>query len=815
MFEVGEVAAADAPDAPVEFRAHERRRPGLRQRHRTCRRSSTAHAAAGSVRRGWRWSACNVPDCAGAGAGRAAGLPTFVVDHRDYPRAGRLRRRAGGALRAHQVELVVLAGFMRVLVRRVPRRVPGARHQHPPVAAARVPGRARPAPGARLRRQGRRLHGPLRRRRRRHAARSSRRRPCRCWTTTTRRRCAPRILAEEHRLLPAVVRAIAEGRVVVEGRRVRVARRARPGMRRASPRRPPPPWWTRTSTTSSSVASELTGLVAAALLARRGFRVLLARPRAASGPAFDAGRHVAVPRRRRCCRRSTIRTARVLTELDCVQVVKRRRRPAPCGWRSTSTASTSGLIRRAPGKRARSAIRRGGANVTAALERLDAVAGLRDPILWTEMTLPPAGFWERRELGRLESLLPSAGHDLLAPLAASTRSAPSPPRRRRSPAALAPERRRRGHQGARLRAGAPGLHASTVARGLAGVAVARGFETFRRQAAPAARAARVACAAAAPSGLQVSPRDETDRLPAPRLGGGGGLAGHAGELSAPQLPARGRPAALRVAGYRYAVSLLVTPRRYRRGWRHAAGDRRSGAAAASRTTPSPSPSGSRRRESGANPDLGRVRRPGRPSTPGPSYLRALRGRVLQPLARLWPFLAEEHLCVLASPRRMASLPSRPASGASTPASTVTETAVAVDPPPVYARGRDRAASTSAGLPHATGMKNLYLVGRENLPGLGIEGELISGWGVARLVGHGPVVSSRCAAGPARKLGRHRAEDVVVPPYRLFRSAQRRLTATPPSAPRCRPAVPGDGRSCSGRERDEADAVRRKPPLRRR
>ena len=31
-----------------------------------------------------------------------------------------------------------------------------------------------------------------------------------------------RILAEEHRLLPAVVRAIAERRVVVEGRRVRV-----------------------------------------------------------------------------------------------------------------------------------------------------------------------------------------------------------------------------------------------------------------------------------------------------------------------------------------------------------------------------------------------------------------------------------------------------------------------------------------------------------------------------------------------------------------------------------------------------------------
>ena len=41
-----------------------------------------------------------------------------------------------------------------------------------------------------------------------------------------------------------------------------------------------------------------------------------------------------------------------------------------------------------------------------------------------------------------------------------------------------------------------------------------------------------------------------------------------------------------------------------------------------------------------------------------------------------------------------------------------------------------------GLPHETGVKNLHLAGRENLPGLGIEGELISGWGVARLVSGG-------------------------------------------------------------------------------
>jgi hypothetical protein len=33
---------------------------------------------------------------------------------------------------------------------------------------------------------------------------------------------------------------------------------------------------------------------------------------------------------------------------------------------------------------------------------------------------------------------------------------------------------------------------------------------------------------------------------------------------------------------------------------------------------------------------------------------------------------------------------------------------------------------------------LLLVGRENLPGLGLEGELVGGWGAAHLIGGGPV-----------------------------------------------------------------------------
>ena len=57
----------------------------------------------------------NVPDTPAQARARAAGLPTFVVDHRDYSARAGFDRALITALKAHQVDLVVLAGFMRVL----------------------------------------------------------------------------------------------------------------------------------------------------------------------------------------------------------------------------------------------------------------------------------------------------------------------------------------------------------------------------------------------------------------------------------------------------------------------------------------------------------------------------------------------------------------------------------------------------------------------------------------------------------------------------------------------------------------------------
>ena len=227
VFTIGEVEAADEADAPVEFvgqvslmnvgvlvsgsgtnlQALHRPRPA---RRRSARPSSSS-------------SASNVPDCAALARARAAGIPTFVVDHRDYSaRARGFDRALVAELRGRGVELVVLAGFMRVLGDEIARRLPRPRHQHPPRPAARVPRRARAearpsTTGVKL--TGCTVHfvdagtdtGPI-------IAQAA----VLVHEDDDEESLRARILAEEHRLLPAVVRAIAERRVVIEDRRVRI-----------------------------------------------------------------------------------------------------------------------------------------------------------------------------------------------------------------------------------------------------------------------------------------------------------------------------------------------------------------------------------------------------------------------------------------------------------------------------------------------------------------------------------------------------------------------------------------------------------------
>jgi phosphoribosylglycinamide formyltransferase-1 len=164
---------------------------------------------------------CNTPECPALARARAAGLPSFVVDHRDYSARAGFDRALVSALRSHQVDLVVLAGFMRVLgsefLAAFPQRVINI---HPALLPA-FPGvhAQRQAHDAGVKITGCTVHfvddgidtGPI-------IAQAA----VPVHEDDDEEALRARILVEEHRLLPAVVRAIAERRVVIEAGKVRV-----------------------------------------------------------------------------------------------------------------------------------------------------------------------------------------------------------------------------------------------------------------------------------------------------------------------------------------------------------------------------------------------------------------------------------------------------------------------------------------------------------------------------------------------------------------------------------------------------------------
>lgn len=165
---------------------------------------------------------CNVPGAAVLERARKAGVPAVVVDHRPFGKDREAFERAlVKVLREHRVDLVVFAGFMRIvtryLVSEFPNRImnihpsllpafPGA-HAHRDVLAA----------GARV--SGCTIHfvdasvdgGPI-----------ILQKAVPVLEDDTEDTLEARILAWEHRLLPLAVRLFAEGRIRVDGRRVRI-----------------------------------------------------------------------------------------------------------------------------------------------------------------------------------------------------------------------------------------------------------------------------------------------------------------------------------------------------------------------------------------------------------------------------------------------------------------------------------------------------------------------------------------------------------------------------------------------------------------
>jgi phytoene dehydrogenase-like protein len=480
---------------------------------------------------------------------------------------------------------------------------------------------------------------------------------------------------------------------------------------------------------------ELTGLVTAALLGRRGFRVLLLG-HDADRPAFEAAGHTLSRGPALLPPIGTPGVARVLKDLNCVQIVRRRAPPLSPGFQVVMPRHRFD-IGLSPDALGREMAREFGAERTAieaALARVASASALLDPLLATEITLPPDGFWERREVGRLESLLPRPGTDLLAPLPAShpMRAVVAAPGVLSgvvvpgAPAIVGEARAfdlaRRGLH--RVEGGYAGLHALFREK----------LETFSGERRDKLIPVEIVVKRGKVAGVRVRPRDETigcEHL----VWAGSAAAMHA--LCAEKPVRRGRDGApgLHVEAYRYALALLVSPEVIPEGM----GDRvfmigdparpllEENALAITVGQPGP-------RQVDQIPIWVECIVPAPPVDAGAGYLQALRGRVVARLETLLPFL-RRHLIVLASPHD--GLPPELPEGARGKGKGKGESAklppVPPTPlPPVYAADSDSPFDVAA-LQHATGIKNLYLAGLENLPGLGIEGELVSAWGVARLI----------------------------------------------------------------------------------
>jgi phosphoribosylglycinamide formyltransferase 1 len=163
----------------------------------------------------------NVAGCFALERAQKAGLATFTLSHKAFASREDFDRALVAELRARNVELVVLAGFMRVLsevfLDAFPLRIINI---HPALLPA-FPGThgQKQALDYGVKLAGCTVHfvdkgtdtGPI-------IAQAA----VPVLPDDDEDRLRERILGEEHRLLPAVVRAVASGHVTVEGRRVRI-----------------------------------------------------------------------------------------------------------------------------------------------------------------------------------------------------------------------------------------------------------------------------------------------------------------------------------------------------------------------------------------------------------------------------------------------------------------------------------------------------------------------------------------------------------------------------------------------------------------
>ena len=163
----------------------------------------------------------NQADAGGLEAARKAGIPTAVVSHRGYPDRETFDRDVSAALEKHGVGLVALAGFMRIQSPWFPEHWAGRQINIHPSLLPAFPGLhvQRQALDAGVRLSGCTVHfvtpdldsGPI-------IAQAA----VPVLAGDTEEALSARILRQEHRLYPLVVRWFAEGRITIAEGRVAV-----------------------------------------------------------------------------------------------------------------------------------------------------------------------------------------------------------------------------------------------------------------------------------------------------------------------------------------------------------------------------------------------------------------------------------------------------------------------------------------------------------------------------------------------------------------------------------------------------------------
>ena len=165
----------------------------------------------------------NRPEAGGLATAQAAGVTTAVVDHRRFASREEFDTTLAQAIDAHSPDLVVLAGFMRILTDDFVNRYAGRMLNIHPSLLPAFPGLAthRAALAAGVRLHGATVHfvtptldhGPI-------VIQAA----VPVLADDSEQSLAARVLREEHRIYPQAIRWFAEGRLALAGTRVRIER---------------------------------------------------------------------------------------------------------------------------------------------------------------------------------------------------------------------------------------------------------------------------------------------------------------------------------------------------------------------------------------------------------------------------------------------------------------------------------------------------------------------------------------------------------------------------------------------------------------